>query len=730
MDYTTLAPNDRLVSGRVVQKDIGVFHIKLNPNSIRADSARISSDNCPDNFCIDELKIGQEVTVFLLSPKLNSGGLWYASLLLAVEDNPWFTNIVKRGEIVGGTVVNYHGYKTAIIRLDHPYTGLEARLDIKDIPNFGTDISDFLLIGDIVKGKICEIDIGNILIKISVNELLEELEDKELEYREKMLNESDRTEHLPQPAQNKDDAITSDDTKTLKDCSVLIIDDDHDFTRELMLWLKSLGATSMICRTPEDVKLRLNKHSFSHILLDYQLDQSPYFKQIRSFLKNIPIPVSIMTAVAYTDIKSEKLNSWGYLQKPLSCDNLMNWLVSGEQPEYSDSQVFDPIWKNSTRTDEVLCKVNRFLGELCEDIGSCAALWCVEEWKRKFSIRAWFNLLREDMLMLQPSCQHTAIRTATSSGTPIALPLYKSGALEKCAPKEAKHVLAWPLEVDGKTDRCIVCYSKKEFSKTQISKIQHNQSRMLDLVDWLQLTRYLDETETFAAMGRVAASSLHEIRGVASPIVQSSVRLRAKAKRISSLSKTEIMELQEDLRMLAVSAKTLERTAKANLAHIQLERREKFRARTNIKRVIKLIKSSALEKEIRIITELPNTNLTTSIAPTPIEQPLLNILTNAIDHLDKDCWGTITVTVEFHFEDDPQRPLHIYIEDNGPGIKSDTRENLFTARSSTRGIDGVGLGLYLSRNLLRSIGGDLLLVKSIRWIGTTFCMKVPVKINS
>jgi signal transduction histidine kinase len=55
--------------------------------------------------------------------------------------------------------------------------------------------------------------------------------------------------------------------------------------------------------------------------------------------------------------------------------------------------------------------------------------------------------------------------------------------------------------------------------------------------------------------------------------------------------------------------------------------------------------------------------------------------------------------------------LRVTIEDGGPGVPEADRGRLFTRfeRGSRGGDDGSGLGLYVSRELCRAMGGDLVL---------------------
>jgi two-component system NtrC family sensor kinase len=78
--------------------------------------------------------------------------------------------------------------------------------------------------------------------------------------------------------------------------------------------------------------------------------------------------------------------------------------------------------------------------------------------------------------------------------------------------------------------------------------------------------------------------------------------------------------------------------------------------------------------------------------------------------------------------DDTIDRLHVTIADHGPGVSEADRARLFTR--FTRGTkqssgDGTGLGLYVSRQLLRTMGGELRLEPARAGLGAAFTLSLP-----
>jgi len=109
--------------------------------------------------------------------------------------------------------------------------------------------------------------------------------------------------------------------------------------------------------------------------------------------------------------------------------------------------------------------------------------------------------------------------------------------------------------------------------------------------------------------------------------------------------------------------------------------------------------------------------------PDQLDQVLWALLDNAVKYGGRE--GRILVEVT---ADDSTRRLNLTIADHGPGVSAADRKRVFTR--FTRGAaqmsgDGTGLGLYVSRQLLRKMGGELTLDPAGPRQGATFRITLP-----
>lgn len=87
-----------------------------------------------------------------------------------------------------------------------------------------------------------------------------------------------------------------------------------------------------------------------------------------------------------------------------------------------------------------------------------------------------------------------------------------------------------------------------------------------------------------------------------------------------------------------------------------------------------------------------------------LKQVLLNLAKNAVEAMPRG--GRLIFATRLRADVMPPR-LEIAVRDNGPGLPDTVLERLFEPVDSTKGGDHSGLGLSISRNLVKSMGGEI-----------------------
>jgi signal transduction histidine kinase/pSer/pThr/pTyr-binding forkhead associated (FHA) protein len=106
--------------------------------------------------------------------------------------------------------------------------------------------------------------------------------------------------------------------------------------------------------------------------------------------------------------------------------------------------------------------------------------------------------------------------------------------------------------------------------------------------------------------------------------------------------------------------------------------------------------------------------------PQGIHRCLLNLLTNAIDALDED-GGEVKISTQSQGENE----VLITVEDNGTGMPEKIRQRIFDVFFSTKGSQGTGLGLAVTKKIIDEHGGKIE-AQSTPDQGTTFTIRLPI----
>ena len=135
-----------------------------------------------------------------------------------------------------------------------------------------------------------------------------------------------------------------------------------------------------------------------------------------------------------------------------------------------------------------------------------------------------------------------------------------------------------------------------------------------------------------------------------------------------------------------------------------------------------LIAPQMNSKKLKFEWTVSENTLTVHADREKLQQILLNLLSNAIKFTDQG--GSIGIE-----SDETSGVIRIAVSDTGRGIADDQIASVFEPfvqvdSTFTRSQEGVGLGLALSRDLARGMGGDLTLA-SVLGVGSTFTLKLP-----
>lgn len=154
------------------------------------------------------------------------------------------------------------------------------------------------------------------------------------------------------------------------------------------------------------------------------------------------------------------------------------------------------------------------------------------------------------------------------------------------------------------------------------------------------------------------------------------------------------------------------------LARLQAPNPNPFSLSRQVRNIELLFQSDLQRLQIGLTVYLCQDEITVNADEELLSQVLINLLKNAMEALEGQDNGEISLTVK-----QPGTTTLIEVTDNGPGIPHDMLEDIFIPFFTTKN-KGTGIGLSLSRQIVRMHGGELL-VSSQPYSETRFTLSLP-----
>jgi|GEM_PF-3025158 PAS domain S-box-containing protein len=243
----------------------------------------------------------------------------------------------------------------------------------------------------------------------------------------------------------------------------------------------------------------------------------------------------------------------------------------------------------------------------------------------------------------------------------------------------------------------------------------------LDITDHKYIEKNLINMEKFHALGQISGGVLHNINNVLAIILgyieisskksyihkQCDVCLNVLEKiKAAALDGSDIVKRLNNITQI----KTYHENEPVRINNIIEEALESYRPKLESTAAEKGIKFS-INKNLQSIPE-------TYGSAAEIRETLNNIILNSIDAMPLGGDLTAGTTVE-------NETIIIEISDTGIGMSDDIKSNIFKPFYTTKEKGGIGLGLYVSKEMIQKAGGDIV-VESEPEHGASFKIFLPV----
>jgi signal transduction histidine kinase len=279
-----------------------------------------------------------------------------------------------------------------------------------------------------------------------------------------------------------------------------------------------------------------------------------------------------------------------------------------------------------------------------------------------------------------------------------------------CSPLRGRKRIVGIIHVDTST-------SLGEFSQEDLMLLDAVCNAAGIAVENAQLYREKLQNERLAAMGQAISGLAHYIKNIIGA-------MQASQEMLEKGLDTKDLELSQ--RMWKILALSTERIGNLALDMLAFSRETKMETQSyQINDICNEVAALCQERirskngklQLDLDPDLPQIHVNAQ----GIHRSLLNLLTNAIDALDES-GGEVRICTSTQGE----RQVQIRVQDNGAGMRKEICQRIFDIFFTTKGDEGTGLGLAVTKKIIEDHGGSIE-VQSVLGGGTEFAIKLHLE---
>ena len=488
-------------------------------------------------------------------------------------------------------------------------------------------------------------------------------------------------------------------------CTVLLVDDERPGLELRKRVLESSGFRVLATSEIDEAMSLFQRHDIDVVVTDHMLGRSTS-AGLATAMKRLKPHVPIVSLSGTTNIDEALRYADHFIGKAEGPDILIKTL---DQILQNRSKQQGPAVAAESSATGDLVTVQALLAAIVEDssdaILSKTLDGIVTTWNH--SAEAMYGYTAAEMI-----------------GTPI------SRLLPEDRPDEVAHILSRLKRGERifhfETVRVAKDGHKLDVALT-ISPIRDAQGKLVgastiarDITELKNAEEALRKAEKLAVAGRMAATVAHEINNPLEAIgnilylLRNSVELSPEARRY-------VDDAEEELRRVSEITKLT-----LGMQRGAADRRESIQVTKLLDNVLTLYQRKSATLGIQIERRYRDEGLVLG-SPGELRQVLSNLVVNAMDAMALSGDKLVVSVRKTHRWDTGQEGTRVSIIDNGPGIAPEQRAKLFQAFFTTKGEQGTGIGLWVSRNLVRKHNGSMRVHTSVRpgHSGTCFSIFLP-----
>ena len=715
---------------------------------IRRRELSLSGDVYPS----DVVSRGDEVQAVIVRPAA-PGRLAELSVRAALPD-PWqdFVRQFKVGNIVKARVKGL--LPTGAFAQIAP--GIDGFVPLKELATWEVEKpGDVVWSGDYIEAIIVYIDVARRKVGLSIRRRMERLARvesiMEALYGENRVQATATSWMLEGQHPTKEEVVS----ELAQAGPVLVVEDDDAVREPLVKWLKSHSCVTYGAKSAQAALDLCRNRKCGLILVDLNLSVKPsemngldFIRELRK--RKLFVPVAVMSSPDWLQerlTEIQELETVTVFPKPLDMkeiERLLVQLAKGESPKLQVTRVVSS--KQHFREGNLaaimrsgqplVMRLQQGLKQLVEDTqAEKGIVFHLNPVSHQVFIVAQAGTipLNEDAVY---SLVESPVKDVIREGGGIwenrvsRVPTGRFRKLLDLLPFES--CIGIPIEAGGQVEYALFLFHREAnaFSPYRLRDAQAMATLFAVALESHALDRIIQDRGRLFLSGHLAAAFGHEVYNKLSGLdlwlrnLQTDFE-RWRQKDPGQCNSADVLEMGQALDRAVNTTVDLKQTVTDFRRLMETSQDETADVNQAIQRAEALIQPLARRAKVTLRLDLAKDLPLARGNPIALQQTFLNLMLNAVQHMENKLDGLRVLEVITTCEtEDRECPIKARVSDTGSGIHRRLWDRIF-ALGFTSKPGGSGLGLYIARSLVESMGGRVLVEESLIPLGTTFLVELP-----